>query len=217
MTEKLNLSTYFSSPIYTINIPEWIDPLNKVSDPYILNAKKMSKDFIKTRDEQLEKKLGDFGIVHHSVSLLPDLNFREFKKYTLDRSKEILDSMGYNLKSYRLKFTELWVQEFPLKGGGSHQGHIHYNTHLSGFYFLKCSDKTSYPVFQDPRVAKLMSQLPLKTESEMSLGTSLVHLIPQPGTFVIFPSFLEHEFKLDAGIEPFRFIHFNVQAESINE
>ena len=59
-----------------------------------------------------------------------------------------------------------------------------------------------------------MSQLPLKTESEMSLGTSLVHLTPQPGTFVIFPSFLEHEFKLDAGIEPFRFIHFNVQAES---
>ena len=48
MTEKLNLSTYFSSPIYTINIPEWIDPLNKISDPYILNSKKMSTSFSKS-------------------------------------------------------------------------------------------------------------------------------------------------------------------------
>ena len=213
---ELTLSTYFSSPIYSGLIPEWVDPLNKASDQYISFAANNSKAYIKERQEFLGKKIGDFGITHHSVSLLPDLNFREFKKYTLDQSVKVLDQMGYNLKSYRLKLTELWVQEFPIKGGGHHEGHIHYNTHLSGFYFLKCSNKTSYPIFKDPRVAKLMSQLPLKSDSEMTTGTELVHFMPQPGSFVIFPSFLEHEFKLDAGIEPFRFIHFNVQAESID-
>ena len=35
---------------------------------------------------------------------------------------------------------------------------------------------------------------------------------PEPGTLILFPSFLEHGFPLDHGIEPFRFMHFNLQA-----
>jgi hypothetical protein len=43
-------------------------------------------------------------------------------------------------------------------------------------------------------------------------GTELVHFRPQPGTLLIFPGYLEHEFIVDHGREPFRFIHFNIQA-----
>ena len=32
----------------------------------------------------------------------------------------------------------------------------------------------------------------------------------QPGTLIIFPGYLEHEFSVDFGIEPFRFIHWNI-------
>ena len=32
-----------------------------------------------------------------------------------------------------------------------------------------------------------------------------------PGTFVFFNSYLTHQYILDEGIEPFRFVHFNVQ------
>ena len=49
----------------------------------------------------------------------------------------------------------MWVQEFE-NGGGHHEGHIHYNTTYLVFTF-KCSDKTSYPIFHDPRSAKTMS------------------------------------------------------------
>ena len=35
---------------------------------------------------------------------------------------------------------------------------------------------------------------------------------PKPGTFVFFNSYLCHEFVVDHGIEPFRFIHFNIKA-----
>ena len=45
----------------------------------------------------------------------------------------------------------MWVQEFAKKGGGHHSAHIHWNQHVSGFYFLKCSDKTSYPIFHEPK------------------------------------------------------------------
>jgi hypothetical protein len=43
-------------------------------------------------------------------------------------------------------------------------------------------------------------------------ATELVHFKPQPGTLIIFPGFLEHEFAVDFGEEPFRFIHWNIQA-----
>ena len=95
----------------------------------------MHKEYIKKRDTYFEKKIGNFGLPSHSISLLPDLNFMEFSKYTLAQSKKVLNEMGYNLDNYLLKLTQLWVQEFPSKGGGHHNGHIHYNTHLSWFYF----------------------------------------------------------------------------------
>ena len=51
-------------------------------------------------------------------------------------------------------FSELWVPEFSKKGGGHHSAHIHWNQHVSGFYFLKCSDKTSYPIFHNQRLVQ---------------------------------------------------------------
>ena len=40
-----------------------------------------------------------------------------------------------------------------------------------------------------------------------------VNFKPKPGTLIIFPGKnLEHEYAVDFGIEPFRFIHWNIQA-----
>ena len=120
--------------------------------------------------------------------------------------------MGYDLKDYEIFLTELWVQEFNEKGGGYHESHVHYDNHISGFYFLKCSDKTSYPIFHDPRPAKLMTQLPLKDEKNITSGTDKINYTPKPGTILFFPSYINHEYPMDKGIETFRFIHFNLQA-----
>ena len=76
----------------------------------------------------------------------------------------------------------MWVQEFAKQGGGHHSSHIHWNQHVSGFYFLKCSEKTSYPVFHDPRPGALMKKLPLKKSNEIELGTESPSLKPEtPG------------------------------------
>ena len=212
MNENLEFKSYFETPIYVGNIPELVDAMNKASDKFIIEAKDRNKKIIKERDKAMKKKLGDFGLPHHSTSLINLPQFEILQNYVTNRSKEILDHMGYDLTNYILKWTELWVQEFSEKGGGHHEGHIHYDSHISGFYFLKCSNKTSVPIFHDPRHAKIMSQLPLKNVNEVSFGNPLINFKPVPGTLIMFPSFLEHEFSLDLGIEPFRFIHFNLQA-----
>ena len=43
-------------------------------------------------------------------------------------------------------------------------------------------------------------------------GTELVHFTPKPGALIIFPGYLEHEYAVDHGKEPFRFIHWNITA-----
>ena len=98
------------------------------------------------------------------------------------------------------------------KGGGHHSAHVHWNQHVSGFYFLKCSDKTSMPVFHEPRTGARATKLKMKDQKGVWGGSELIHFKPTPGTLIIFPGFLEHEFSVDFGIEPFRFIHWNIQA-----
>jgi len=57
-----------------------------------------------------------------------------------------------------------------------------------------------------------MLQLIEKDESVITDSSEKIKIIPKPGLFMFFPSYLEHEFVVDHGIEPFRFIHFNIQA-----
>ena len=99
------------------------------------------------------------------------------------------------------------------KGGGHHSAHIHWNQHVSGFYFLKCSDKTSYPIFHEPKTGARCTKLKMKPDLKgVWAGHEQFHLKPKPGTLIIFPGYLEHEYSVDFCIEPFRFIHWNIQA-----
>jgi uncharacterized protein (TIGR02466 family) len=194
----------FITPIYFDEKKEWVEKLNKLSDPYIQKAKEENKNKL------INNK--DFVIVHHSTPLTEDENFKNFLQYINSNAFDILNNQGFDLTNFFLATTELWVQEFASLGGGHHSPHIHWNGHISGFYFLKCSDKTSYPVFHDPRSGRMMNLLPEKDQSQITLASSSINFKPKPGTFIFFNSYLQHEFTVDYGIEPFRFVHFNIQA-----
>ena len=194
---------YFSTPIFAEEKPEFVTSLNKSSNKFISDSKKKEKHHI--------KKYGDFGKIYHSVQLTKENDFIDFRNYVGERSVEYLINMGYDMSIYSCAFTQLWVQEFAKKGGGHHSAHVHWNQHVSGFYFLKCSDKTSYPIFHEPRPGAEMTKLPLKNQSQITMGTNQVHYKPNPGTMIIFPGYVPHEFAVDAGLDPFRFIHFNIK------
>jgi uncharacterized protein (TIGR02466 family) len=117
------------------------------------------------------------------------------------------------MQQYQTMFSEMWVQEFSKKGGGHHSAHIHWNQHVSGFYFLKVNEKTSYPIFHEPRTGARCTKLIMKPELKgVFHGTELVNFRPKPGTLIIFPGYLEHEYAVDHGKAPFRFIHWNITA-----
>jgi len=200
----MQITEYFKTPIWIEDKPEFVKSLNKASNQYIKDAKKREKEFI--------KKHGDFGRSYHSTPLTMDNNFLDFRSYVGQKSWEFLDWQGFDMQQYTTMFSELWVQEFAKNGGGHHSAHIHWNQHVSGFYFLKCSDKTSYPVFHEPRTGARATKLKMKPGNGVFHGTELVHFKPKPGTLIIFPGYLEHEYAVDFGVEPFRFIHWNIQA-----
>ena len=123
------INDYFHTPIWSEQKPEFVKSLNKVSNKYIKEARKKNKDYI--------KQFGDFGTSHHSTPLTQDNNFLDFRNYVGQKSWEFLDWQGFDMQKYQTMFSEMWVQEFAKNGGGHHSAHIHWNQHVSGFYFLK--------------------------------------------------------------------------------
>ena len=209
--QQLNREEYFTCPIWFCDAPEFVDEINKASDSYIEQSKKNLKPDIDKRNKANKTK-GDFGNVYHSTTLIGDEKFKTLTNYIGATSRNLLIEMGFNLSQHEVFTTEMWVQEFAKDGGGLHTLHTHWNGHISGFYFLKASDKTSMPLFEDPRPGNVMNLLPETDKSKITYATSQVHYKVQPGRMIFFPSYLPHQYILDPGIEPFRFIHWNCQA-----
>lgn len=197
----------FKCPIYLADKPEWIDKLNKASDPIIERVRKNWKKKIKDPKDSTKQMPNSL----HSELLWQYPEFKEIANLILQQSWNILHWQGYNLTGKIPMLTELWVQEFP-EEGGFHDIHEHGNNHISGFYFLKCNEKTSHPVFHDPRPGKKMTDLQMREPNKLNYGSSQVHYKVKPGTFIFFNSYMPHAYVHHKGKERFRFIHFNMQA-----
>ena len=209
--KQLGLEEHFKCPIWFADQPAFVDDLNKASDSYIETSKKNLKETIDKRNKKFGDK-GDMGNVFHSTTLIGDPNFKQLQDYIGATSHNLLNEMGFDLTNYSVFTTEMWVQEFAKKGGGHHTLHTHWNGHISGFYFLKASDKTSMPIFEDPRAGNIMNLLPEKDRSKITYASSQIHYKAIPGRLILFPSYMPHMYSVDMGYEPFRFIHFNCQA-----
>ena len=106
--------------------------------------------------------------------------------------------MGFDITNYQVFTTEMWVQEFAKNGGGHHT--------------LKASEKTSRPIFEDPRAGNMMNLLPAKDVTKITYASHQINYEVKPGRLIFFPSYMPHMYSVDMGYEPFRFIHFNCQA-----
>jgi len=208
---QLGREEHFKCPVWFADTPSFVDSLNKASDPYIKTAKKNLKKDIDKRNKKFGDR-GDMGHIFHSTSLIGDPNFLTLQNYIGATAHNLLIEMGFDLTNYQVFMTEMWVQEFAKNGGGNHTLHTHWNGHISGFYFLKASEKTSRPFFEDPRAGNLMNLLPEKDKTKVTYASSQINYEVKPGRMIFFPSYMPHQYVVDMGYEPFRFIHWNCQA-----
>ena len=212
---KFTSASYFGTPVWTADCSIFIKPMLKLTDRYLKAArKKIIQPAIKKRDKEMNATLDDFGMSNHSESFNADPQAKQFVDFCGQRSYEFLDWCGFDLRNHSLHFSECWVQEFSHKGGGHHDTHVHWGQHVTGFFFLKCSNKTSLPILHDPRPGAMMTKLPEKDMSKISYANPAVHYNVKPGMMVIVPGYTPHQYPVDLGLEPFRFVHWNIQAVS---
>ena len=138
----MDSTVLFESIIYRKELPEYVDELNKITNDYLGKARKQAKEGIYEREKKYGVRIGDHGMSYHSHGkLYNDKRMVDFETLIRSTAKNILETQGFDLINHSMEYTEMWVQQFADRGGGHHESHVHWDNHISGFYFLKCSGR----------------------------------------------------------------------------
>lgn len=191
---KLETFLYFPTAIHATNLPEFLNITKKVADEYLTKSK---------------QKLNPIYPVRMSESLLNDERLQEFREVIVNLGWDILDQQGYDMKNFQVILTELWAQQHHKHS--LMEQHVHNGDQLVGFYMLKVPKDGSRPVFYDPRPAKVITDLPLKPNNEITTATNIINFTTTPGRLFITNTFLSHSFTKNASNETTEFIHFNMK------
>ena len=112
-------------------------------------------------------------------------------KAKLDRhAKAFAGELAFDLGVGRLKLDSLWVN--ILKPGAAHSGHIHPHSVISGTVYVATPKGASALKLEDPRLP-LMMAAPPRTADAPEAVRPFVYLTPEPGTVLMWESWLRHE------------------------
>jgi len=90
----------------------------------------------------------------------------------------------------KLKLDSLWVN--VMKPSGTHSGHIHPHSVISGTVYVLTPRGASQLKLEDPRLPLMMSA-PTRRADAPEDAVSFVYADPQPGTILLWESWLRHE------------------------
>jgi uncharacterized protein (TIGR02466 family) len=95
-----------------------------------------------------------------------------------------------DLGGRRPKLDSLWVN--ILKSGGSHSGHIHPHSIVSGTVYVSVPPGAGALKLEDPRLPMMMAAPVRRADAPEYLRT-FVYAEPQPGSVFLWESWLRHE------------------------
>lgn len=136
-----------------------------------------------------------------SYASLNDLPIRDpvfaHLKRVLDRHvAHFAQACAMDLGGRRLKLDSLWVN--VLKPGGGHSGHLHPHSVVSGTVYVTVPPGAGGLKLEDPRLGRFMAAPPRTADAPEGLST-FVEVGPQPGTILLWESWLRHEVMPHAG------------------
>lgn len=97
---------------------------------------------------------------------------------------------AFDLVGRRLKLDSLWVN--VLKPGGSHSGHIHPHSVVSGTLYVAVPPGSGALKLEDPRLPMMMAAPSRRQDAPEDLRT-FVYVEPAPGRLFLWESWLRHE------------------------
>lgn len=127
-----------------------------------------------------------------SLNDLPkrDPDFAALKTALDKHAAAFAKSLHLELGRRKLKLDSLWIN--VLEPGGTHSGHVHPHSVLSGTYYVDVPAGASTLKLEDPRHALMMAAPPRSEDAPLSERT-FVYLAPKAGDVLMWESFVRHE------------------------
>ncbi|MEZ6012996.1 MAG: TIGR02466 family protein [Hyphomonas sp.] len=143
-----------------------------------------------------------------SLDDLPE-RFPEFAelKEMLDReAAAFAKDLHWDLDGFHLSLDAIWVN--ILGEGGSHSGHIHPGSVISGTFYVSVPDGAGSLKLEDPRLGRMMAA-PQPADDAPDTARRFVYLTPQEGHAFFWESWLRHEVMPNRSEDPRVSISFN--------
>jgi uncharacterized protein (TIGR02466 family) len=199
--DQLQRWDYFCSSVYSVDVPEFLNSVNEVSEQFLE---------IKRKESSIDN---DYP-VYMTDNYFDNEKIKEFQNYVGQTSWNILDGQGFAMDDYVTYFLEMWSQEHYKHS--SMEKHVHGNgSQLVGFYFLDCPEKCSKLIINDPRPSKIQIDLPLKNETQITLGNNAINFQPKAGQLIFTNSWLAHSFTKNLSEMPMKFVHFSIAVQKM--
>lgn len=119
-----------------------------------------------------------------------DPTFAELQRRLILHVRRFAEESFFDLGGRRPKLDGLWVN--VLKPGGSHSGHIHPHSAVSGTIYVAAPPGAGALKLEDPRLPLMMAAPPRLADAPED-ARSFVYAQPRPGTLFLWESWLRHE------------------------
>lgn len=187
--DQLNETYLFPSIVYSVEKPEFLSAVSRVSNRYLVHKSSVIDEFVTmTADFSHEPEIEGFA------------------QYVSQTAWNILDSQGHDMSRLVTYFQEMWIQAHS-KYSNMDQ-HVHgAGSQISAFYFLYVPEDSSSMVIYDPRPAKVITALPMK---EDAIARQQLTFRPKRGMLLLTPAWLPHSFTRQMSDDSMIFVHMNL-------
>ncbi len=143
-----------------------------------------------------------------SLNDLPqrDSLFETLKKKLDKHAAAFAKDLAFDLAGGKLVMDSLWIN--ILEPGGSHSGHIHPHSVISGTVYVTIPPGASALKFEDPRLPMMMAA-PTRADDAPETLRPFIYVKPSAGTVLMWESWLRHEVTTNQADEQRISISFN--------
>jgi uncharacterized protein (TIGR02466 family) len=177
-----------------------------------LDELRMACRFIAQEDQAGQNWSEDAGYKGYtsyaSLNDLPVRNpaFAELCERLQPHLVEFAAAVDFDMRGLKPVIDSIWIN--ILEGGGTHSGHIHPNSVISGTVYVDVPKGASAIRFEDPRLAMMMAAPPRTSRAALH-NKHFVYERPSPGTVILWESWLRHEVPVNMAAEDRISVSFN--------
>ena len=117
-----------------------------------------------------------------------------------------IKDLDFDLDGQSVELEDIWINILP--EGGSHSGHIHPHSVISGTTYVAMPDGASAIRFEDPRHAMMMAA-PLRAKNARDELKPFIYVAPKVGDVILWESWLRHEVPVNMSEEDRISVSFN--------